>query len=79
MTALLAFLIWAAYALITSTTHRPGSDHGTADARSVLDLLDSDYSFLNEPLAQFYGIDGIKGPPDGILPVTNTDFARYLQ
>ena len=37
MIAFLAFLVWAAYALITSTTRRPGSDHGTADARSILD------------------------------------------
>jgi uncharacterized membrane protein len=33
MIAFLAFLIWAAYALITSTDRRPGS----ADARSILD------------------------------------------
>jgi uncharacterized membrane protein len=37
MLAFLVFLIWAAYALITSTTRRPGSDHGVAAARSVLD------------------------------------------
>lgn len=29
--------------------------------RSVLELLDSDYTFLNEPLARHYGIEGIKG------------------
>jgi uncharacterized membrane protein len=37
MIAFLAFLIWAAYAPITRTTRRPGSSHGTADARSILD------------------------------------------
>jgi putative membrane protein len=37
MLAFVAFLIWAAYALITSTTRGPGSDSGTADARSILD------------------------------------------
>jgi len=37
MIAFLAVLIWAAYAIITSTTRRPGSSHGSADARSVLD------------------------------------------
>ena len=28
---------------------------------SVLDLLTADYTFLNEPLAKFYGIDGVDG------------------
>ena len=30
--------------------------------RSVLDLLDADFSFVNERLARHYGIDGVKGP-----------------
>ncbi len=30
--------------------------------RSVLDLLDADYTFLNERLARHYGIDGVNGP-----------------
>ncbi len=30
--------------------------------RSVLDLLDSDYTFLNERLAKHYGIEGVTGP-----------------
>ena len=29
---------------------------------SLLDLLDADYSYLNERLARFYGIPGVKGP-----------------
>ena len=29
--------------------------------RSVLDLLDADYTFLNERLARHYGIDGVRG------------------
>jgi mono/diheme cytochrome c family protein len=29
--------------------------------RSVLDLLDADYTFLNERLATHYGIDGVRG------------------
>jgi hypothetical protein len=32
------------------------------DERSVLDLIDADYSFLNEPLARHYGISGVEGP-----------------
>ena len=30
--------------------------------RSVLSLLDADYTFLNEPLAKHYGIPGVAGP-----------------
>ena len=29
--------------------------------RSVLELLDADYTFVNEPLAKLYGIEGVKG------------------
>ncbi|HEY1858890.1 MAG TPA: DUF1592 domain-containing protein, partial [Gemmataceae bacterium] len=29
--------------------------------RSVLEFLDADYTFLNERLAKFYGIEGVKG------------------
>ncbi len=29
--------------------------------RSVIDLIDSDYTFLNERLARHYGIDGVRG------------------
>lgn len=32
------------------------------DNRSVLDLLDADYTFVNEALAKHYGIRGVKGP-----------------
>ena len=31
------------------------------DNRSVLELLDADYTFLNERLARHYGIDGVRG------------------
>jgi hypothetical protein len=30
--------------------------------RPVLNILDSDYAFLNEPLAKYYGIPGVTGP-----------------
>jgi hypothetical protein len=36
-------------------------DHIVRTDRSVLEILDSDYTFLNELLAQFYGIPGVKG------------------
>ncbi|HEV7633333.1 MAG TPA: DUF1592 domain-containing protein, partial [Steroidobacteraceae bacterium] len=32
------------------------------DNRSVLDFIAADYTFLNEPLAEHYGIEGVKGP-----------------
>lgn len=35
--------------------------HLVAEDRSVLDLLTADYSFLNAPLAKFYGISGVSG------------------
>jgi mono/diheme cytochrome c family protein len=30
--------------------------------RSVVDLLDADWTFLNQDLAQFYGVEGVRGP-----------------
>lgn len=36
-------------------------DHIFRENRSVLEFLDSDYTFLNEKLARFYGIQGVKG------------------
>ena len=30
--------------------------------RSVLELLSSDYTFLNETLAKYYGVAGVTGP-----------------
>ncbi len=38
---------------------------------SVVDLLDSDYTFLNERLAQHYGIEGIYGPEFRRVAVTD--------
>jgi mono/diheme cytochrome c family protein len=37
-------------------------DHVLRNDRSMLELLESDYTFLNERLAKFYGIDGVTGP-----------------
>lgn len=36
-------------------------DHIARTNRSVLELIDSDYTFLNERLARFYGIAGVEG------------------
>ncbi len=38
-------------------------DHVLRTDRSLLELLDGDYTFLNERLAKFYGIDGVTGEP----------------
>ena len=35
--------------------------HVLKNDRSLLELLDSDYTFLNERLAKHYGIEGVKG------------------
>jgi len=42
--------------------------------RSVVDLLGADYTFLNEPLARYYGIPGVEGT--GFRRVTLTNPAR---
>jgi mono/diheme cytochrome c family protein len=39
--------------------------------RSVLDLLDADYTFVNERLAKHYGIRGVYGPGFRKVPVPN--------
>ena len=47
-------------------------DHILREDRSLLELLDADYTFLNERLARHYGIEGVRGdemrkvvlPPD---------------
>ena len=36
-------------------------DHLIRDDGSVLDLIDGEYSFLNERLARFYGVEGVGG------------------
>ncbi len=36
-------------------------EHVVRDDRSLLELIDCDYTFLNERLAKHYGIDGVKG------------------
>ena len=36
-------------------------EHLIREDRSVLDLIDADYTFVNERLADFYGIDGVEG------------------
>jgi Protein of unknown function (DUF1592)/Protein of unknown function (DUF1588)/Protein of unknown function (DUF1587)/Protein of unknown function (DUF1585)/Protein of unknown function (DUF1595) len=44
-----------------------------ANNRSVLDLLDADYTFVNERLARFYGIPEVTGPEFRRVNVGATD------
>src|SRR3712207_8262144 len=44
-----------------TTLFRSLSDLFRSD-RPVLSILDADHTFLNEPLAQHYGIPGVTGP-----------------
>jgi hypothetical protein len=44
------------------------------DNRSVLELVDSDYTFVNERLARHYGLEGVRG--DGFRRVTLADRRR---
>jgi hypothetical protein len=40
--------------------------------RSVLEILDADYTFVDERLARFYGIGGVEGPEFRKVDVTGT-------
>ena len=44
--------------------------------RSVLDLLDANYTFVNERLARFYGIPGVTGPEFRKVDVSGTRARR---
>lgn len=46
--------------------------------RSILDLLDADFTFLNEPLAKLYGIDGVKGDEFRRVSLAETDRGGIL-
>ena len=43
------------------------------DDRSVLEMLDSNYTFLNERLARHYGIEGVKGDEFRRVSLVNPD------
>ena len=40
--------------------------------RSILDLIDADYTFVNEQLAEYYGIDGVEGGYFRRVPLVGT-------
>jgi hypothetical protein len=61
-------------------------DHILQGDRSVLELIDSDYTFLNERLAQHYGIAGVTGEqmrlvrlPEGVFGVVCSRRARFFR
>ncbi len=47
-------------------------DYLIREDRSVLELIDADYTFLNERLAGFYGIDGVNGGYFRRVPLEGT-------
>ena len=47
-------------------------EHLVRDDRSVLELIDGEYTFLNEGLADFYGIDGVEGAYFRQVPLAGT-------
>ena len=47
-------------------------EHLVRDDRSVLELIDGDYTFLNERLARFYDIDGVEGGYFRRVPLDGT-------
>jgi hypothetical protein len=58
-------------------------DHVLRDDRSILELVDADYTYVNEPLAKHYGLKGVKGdamrrvelkesPRGGVLTMAGT-------
>ena len=47
-------------------------DYLIREDRSVLELIDADYTFLNERLAGFYGIDGVNGGYFRRVPLAGT-------
>jgi hypothetical protein len=46
--------------------------------RSVLELIDADYTFVNERLARYYGIPGVRGSYFRRVPVTSKDRGGVL-
>ena len=53
-------------------------EHLIRDDRSVLELIDGDYSFLNERLARFYGVDGVGGGHFRRVSLAGTERAGVL-
>ncbi len=53
-------------------------DHLLREGRSLLELLDADYTFANERLARHYGIDGVRGPALRRVPLPDRNRGGVL-
>jgi hypothetical protein len=53
-------------------------DHLLREGRSLLELLDADYTFANERLARYYGIDAVRGPAFGRVPLPDKNRGGVL-
>jgi hypothetical protein len=53
-------------------------EHIVREDRSILDFLDANYTFLNERLADFYGIGGVKGHEFRKVNLTGTQRGGIL-
>jgi hypothetical protein len=53
-------------------------EHVIREDRSLLELIDADYTFLNERLAEYYGIDGVRGGYFRRVPLSGTERGGLL-
>jgi hypothetical protein len=53
-------------------------DNLLREGRSLLELLDSDYTFVNERLARHYGIEKVQGPEMRRMPLTDKNRGGVL-
>jgi hypothetical protein len=53
-------------------------DHLLREGRSLLELLDADYTFANERLARHYGIEGVRGPAMRRVPLADKNRGGVL-
>ncbi|WP_317192161.1 DUF1592 domain-containing protein [Cyclobacterium marinum] len=52
--------------------------HVMTESKNFMDLINSDYSFLNEDLANYYGIEGVKGDNFKKVALTNNTRGGFL-
>lgn len=52
--------------------------HVLTESKNFLELINSDYSILNEPLANYYGIEDVKGNEFQKVMLTNTNRGGFL-
>ncbi|GAB3016929.1 hypothetical protein GCM10027284_40060 [Cyclobacterium sediminis] len=52
--------------------------HVMTESKNFMDLINSDYSFLNEELANYYGIEGVKGDNFKKVALANNSRGGFL-